>query len=227
MKLKLIIATALIAVSANSYAAIFVVSNVVAGTALTDALFQNTSTPGVVGNSGATGTLMNGGIVTLGYFATNAFVPSSNLNSIGTTIAGFTVVATGIPGTSSDDLGGSFAGFVQSEAFPGGQITGVNALIGRTLYVFAGNNTSLALSTAWGLKAVNTIVDDVPNETTYLANPLGGAAPVIGTIGSFIGNPGLQGAGTFNTLQLAAIPEPSTALLGAIGALGLLRRRRN
>jgi MYXO-CTERM domain-containing protein len=29
-----------------------------------------------------------------------------------------------------------------------------------------------------------------------------------------------------NTLRFTAVPEPSAALLGALGALGLLRRRR-
>jgi hypothetical protein len=216
MKLKLITTFAFVAFSAVSSAATFVVTNVIGGVASTDALYANSD-----------GTLMNGGVVTLGYFGTNAYVPSSSLATISTTISDFTIVASGIPGSFSEDLGGSFAGFVQGAPVSVAAITGANPLIGRPLYVFAGNAATLAGSTAWALKQVNVIVDDVPVETTYLANPLGGAAPVIGTFGTFTGNAGGQGSGTFTTLQLAVIPEPSAALLGALGALGLLRRRRN
>lgn len=221
MKINLIAAFTLLAATASSSAAVFVVSNVVGGVAATDALFQNT-----IGSGGA---LMNGGVVTLGYFGTNSYVPSGSLVNIGTTISDFNVVASGIPGTTSADLGGSFAGFVQAGGITStpATITGASTLIGRALYVFAGNGATLAASTAWALKQVNFIGDDVPNDITYLANPLGGAAPIIGSVGSFVGNAGGQGSGTFSTLQLAAVPEPSTAVLGIIGAFGLLRRRRN
>jgi hypothetical protein len=36
-----------------------------------------------------------------------------------------------------------------------------------------------------------------------------------------------SGGQPISGFQLAAVPEPSAALLGALGALGLLRRRRN
>jgi hypothetical protein len=223
MKIKVISTLALFLVSASSNAAVFIVSNVIGGVASTDALFQNTPESG--------GALLNGGIVTLGYFGSNAYVPSGNLLNISTTISDFSVVASGIAGTPSADLGGSFAGFVQAAGVTSSPatITGANALIGRALYVFVGNGATLSSSTAWGLKRVNFIGDDVPNDITYLANPFGGSAPVVGTIGSFVGNAGGQGSGTFATLQLAAaaVPEPSTMLLGLIGVSSLLRRRRH
>ena len=217
MKFKLLIASLIFALVTYSSAATYFVSNVIGGVAATDALYQNTD------NS-----LMNGGIVTLGYFNSNAYVPSSNLALIATTIADFTVLASGTPGTFSSDLGGSYAGFVQAAGVNSvpATITIGNAVLGRTLYVFAGNGASLSVSTAWALKAVNTIGDDDPTNQEYLANPLGGAAPVIGTIGSYTGNAGGQGSGTFSTLQLEAIPEPSTFLLSSLGVLALLRRRR-
>lgn len=219
MKFKLLIPAFISAAVCSSNAAVFVVSNVVGGVAATDAVFQNAGA--------ANASLLSGGIVHLGYFGTNTYVPSSSLSSIGTTIGDFISVATGIAGSASAGLEGSFAGFVEGVPFPSGAaITGSNALLGRSLYIFAGNEATLGNSTAWALKSVGVIQDDVPNELTYTANPKGGAAPVIGTIGSFTGNAGGQGSGTFSTLQLVAVPEPSTVLLGTIGVLGLLHRRR-
>lgn len=214
MKNKLICISLASALASYSHAAIFIVSNVVGGIAATDALYQNPD------NS-----LMDGGIVTLGYFGTNDYVPSSSLALIGTTITDFTVVASGIPGTFSLDLEGSFAGFVQAAGVDVGDITSTDPLIGRTVYVFAGNAANLGASTAWALQEVRVIVDDDPDVQDYVANPFGAPAPVIGTVGSFTGNAGGQGSGTFSTLQL--IPEPSAALLGSLGVLVLLRRRRN
>ncbi len=199
----------------NANAAIYVVSNVISGTGTADALYQN-----------ANNTLLTGGVVALGYFGSNSYVPSSSLTDIALTIANFTTVASAIAGTNSTSLEGSFAGYVEGAPVDTPDITGSNPLLGRALYVFVGNGATLATSTAWALKQVATIQDDVTPEVTYLANPKDGAAPVIGSIGTHTGNAGGQGSSTYTTLKLAAIPEPSAMLLGAVGALGLLRRRR-
>ena len=209
------IVSALLAAAIQANSAIYIATNVIGGVAATDALFQNSNN-----------TLLTGGIVSLGYFPTNAYVPSSNLALLSTTIADFIPVASGIAGTNSADLGGSFAGFVQGDPVQtASKITGADPLLGRSLYVFVGNALTLQTSTTWALKQVATITDDNPNERTYLANPLGGAAPVIGTIGSITGDAGGQGSGTFSTLHMV-VPETSSVLLGALGMLGLLRRRR-
>lgn len=213
MKLKLTIAAALVAVLSQANAATYVISNVVTGDT-DDVLFENFD-----------GTALNGGIVALGYFATTA--PSSSLVDIQTTIANFTLVTSALTGTYSADLDGSYAGYVQADSFSGTSITSPNTLIGQPMYMFVGNASTLASSTAWALAAVKTIASDVPFNQTYNANPNGSTIlGDIGTFDTFTGNVGL-GAGTYNTLKLAqAIPEPSAAVLGAFGALLVLRRRR-
>jgi hypothetical protein len=214
MKLKLSIVAALVAILSQANAATYVISNVVTGDT-NDVLFENFD-----------GTALNGGIVALGYFATTA--PSSSLVDIQTTIANFTLQTSALTGTFSEDLEGSFAGYVQAGSFSGDSIISPSALIGQSMYMFVGNASTLESSTAWALAAVKTIQSDVPFNQTYNANPNGSTIlGDIGTFDTFTGDVGL-GAGTYNTLKLAqAIPEPSAALLGAIGAMAILRRRRN
>ena len=213
MKLKSTLAAFAIALTSHANAASYIISNVVVGDGSADALYQN------VDNS-----LLNGGIVALGYFTGGA--PSSSLNDIATTISSFTLQASALTGSSSVSLGGSFAGYVEADLVTGASITAPNALIGQSMYVFVGNAATLATSTAWALASIGTIQDDVPLNQEYNANPLG-VTPLIGSVGGYTGNASGFGSSTYSTLKLAqAIPEPSAAVLGAFGALLVLRRRR-
>jgi hypothetical protein len=209
MKLKLALASALMALTVSSQAAIYIVSNV--GDGLTDVLFQ-----------AADNSLLDGGIVAIGYFQTGySFTTSTDA------VTNFTTLASALSGSASSTLGGSFKGYVEGASVQGLNITSGNALLGVPLYVFVGNSSTLAASTAFGLQQVNTFAEDFPGEQNYTANLGGAPAPVFGTVGSYTGDAAGQGSATFTTLKLAAVPEPSTTLLGALGALALLRRRRN
>lgn len=213
MKLRLTIAAALVAMVSNLSAANYLISNVVSGDA-TDVLYQNSD-----------GSLLSGGIVALGYFAGGA--PSSSIADIATTISSFTLQASSPVGGNSEDLGGSFAGYVQAASVVGPAINNGSPLLGLPMYVFVGNGATLATSTAYALARVAFIASDEPLAQTYVANPAG--AVVLGDIGSLSSFTGsvTGGSATYSTLRLAVpVPEPSAALLGAIGALGLLRRRR-
>jgi MYXO-CTERM domain-containing protein len=213
MKLTTALTAALIAMASNASAALYVVSNVGSGYGYSDALIQ------LEDNS-----LSSGGIVALGYFSS---APSASLEDIATTISNFTVLATGLTGTYSASLGGTFAGYVESET-QGAIISEASAEYNKSLYMFVGNAATLAGSTQWGLVQVAPVLfSDDPVENTYVAQPYG-LTPVIGTIGSYTGDASGFGSDTFTTLKLvSAVPEPTAALLGSLGALGLLRRRRN
>jgi MYXO-CTERM domain-containing protein len=214
MKLKSTLAAFAIALTSQANAASYIISNVVSGDGTADALYQDVND-----------SLLDGGIVALGYFTGGT--PSSSLNDITTTIAGFTLQASALTGSNSVNLGGSFAGYVEADLVSGATISGSNALIGQSMYVFVGNAATLETSTAWALASIGTIQDDVPFNQEYNANPLG-VTPLIGSVGSYTGNASGFGSSTYNTLKLAAVPEPSAALLGAIGAVLLVvRRRRN
>jgi hypothetical protein len=209
MKLKLAFASVLMALTVSSQAATYIVSNV--GDGVIDVLFQ-----------AADNSLLDGGIVAIGYFQTGySFTTSTDATT------NFTALAFALSGSPSATLSGSFKGYVEGSMVQGASILSGNALLGVPLYVFVGNSSTLAASTAFGLQQVSTFANDAPFEQSYTANLIGAPAPVFGTVGSYTGDAAGLGSNTYATLQLAAVPEPSTALLGTIGALALLRRRRN
>lgn len=205
--------------ASNANAAIYAVSNVVSGYGYSDGLYQNTD------NS-----LLDGGIVAFGVFGGTGF----DELDINTSISNFTILASALAGTNSETLVGSFPGYVET-VVDTASIVEPNALIGQTLYVFVGNMSTLAASTAFGLFSAGIIQSDDPNEQTYLANPFSSFSPdtlLLGEVGSFTGNLMTdlnQTEDTFQTLKLTApVPEPSAALLGGLGALAAcVRRRRN
>ena len=221
MKLKLTVASAIMALTVSSQAATYAVNNV--GDGLTDVLLQDGLN---IDNSVK---LLNGGVVALGYFASGytfpAFTSDANAQSA---VSAFTIVTSALAGSYSDTLSASLPGYVEAAAFQGATIATGNALVGRALYVFAGNASTLAGSTRFGLQQVASIQLDEPLEQGYSVTLAGAPAPIYGSVGSYTGDAGGQGSATYSTLNLAAaVPETSSALLGAVGALGLLRRRRN
>jgi len=222
MKLKktIIVASALVAGALTSSAATYSLFNVAGGPGV-DTLWAN-----------ADGTLMNGtGSVSMGYFATNpdtsAILTSEDLFAL-LSLNSFTVVQSAVAGTSTAFTA---PGFLAEDPSSGGTITTGNALLGRKIYAIATDAATLASRTAssvYSMFEVATIVDDVPFEQSYVANPAGSTI-ILGNLGAYedSGDAFGLGAGTYTTLGLAGVPEPSAALLGGIGALGLLRRRRN
>jgi hypothetical protein len=213
MKLKYYLMTAVAGfMFSNAQAATMVVSNVVDG--LSETLYS----------TGPTGPLMSSGIATIGYFSSGYVITGV----AATDIAAFTIVSSAVIGGNSEDLGGSFAGYAQSAAVNLGTITTGNVLLNRPVYSFVSSLATLAGSEKSNLilVQVGTILDDNPVPNAYSSNPAANL-PVAGygAVGTFTGNAGGQGSATYNTLY--AVPEPSAALLGAFGVLGLLRRRRN
>ncbi|MEI6654398.1 MAG: hypothetical protein WCP45_06490 [Verrucomicrobiota bacterium] len=226
MKLKLSLAVAATLLAGGMYASAttMIVSNV--DTGIGDTLYANSN-----------GTLMNSGLVTMGYFA--AGVTQSQIDTVPEllaqlTLGNFTLVTSAIPGATGPTLGAVRGYAEQSDPTSIGIITGANALLGRVVYSIVTDATSFTVGAGVGqinggshfaMVSIGTIVDDNPNESNFTSNPKG-LTPIIGTNGTFNGSPGVGAdAGAYNTL-IMAIPETSSVLLGALGMLGLLRRRR-
>lgn len=218
MKFKSVIFTAfcIICGITSSNAASFVISNIVSGPG--DTLYANNN-----------GTLMNGGLVSIGYFNSAAINPT-DYSSLVANLANFVTVTSAAPGGASVTLGGSFAGYAESPDDGGGSptvtsigsITVGNPLLGRNLYIITSGSGG-----QYGLMGLGIIKDDTDpgGPFLYTSNPV--FTPIVGTVVSngFVGNPG-GGNGNYNTFQMAVIPEPSTFLLASLGVLALLRRRR-
>lgn len=213
MKLKIAILTGLLGFAGFSNAAIYNINNVVNGVG--DTVYANSANE-----------LSTGGIVTIGVF-TAGFDLASSLQDQAALLSNYTTLSFGLTGGPSSSLGtANSPGYTELPSDDQASILAGNPLLGRSLYSFIGNGATLAASTEFALVLLGTLQEDSPNELSYSSNPAG-LTPLIGKLGTFTGDLG-GGAGTSVTLQTQVIvPEPSAALLGMVGALGLLRRRRN
>jgi hypothetical protein len=213
----LLTACALLTSSYASQAANVIIANAQGG-AGTDTLWAN-----------ADGSLMTTGSVSVGYFGpTDTEDQIDTIAELFSKLGGFTVIDSATPGSSIAFMA---PGYVAEEAASFDPAL----LIGRTLYAIATNASSLSaatISSAYSMFAFNIVIDDEPLPQDYTANPAG-ITPIIGSLDTFTGDPGgaatvifgEAASGNYTTLKL--VPEPSSMLLGAVGALGLLRRRRN
>jgi hypothetical protein len=193
----------------TSNAASFLVTNV--GDLTTDTIYASSS-----------GVPLSTGIATIGYFPSGIII--STLSDLTNNIGSFSIQSSGIIGSTASVLGLNISGFAAVENPTNiGIVTIGNTLLGRPIYSIIGDGLSLEASTAFAVVQVGEILDDVPFENSYTSNPAG-KTPIIGSSGLFNGELIPDLPGTYTTLNL--IPEPSAALLGALGALGLLRRRR-
>jgi hypothetical protein len=222
-KTSFIVLSSLMTSALLSNAATFLVSNVVNGPG--DTLYADNNN-----------VLLGSGISAIGYFTST--VSATDVDSIGELqsqllLGSFTTVA-----SATDFTGGGLGnGYVDgtSGAVTTATIGLTDPLLGRTIYVITTNQATL-LDFANGTGPNNqvalvnfgTIVSDVPLPQLYNGNPVAPASVVLGGSGTYTESAGgYLGDGVYNTLTLAAIPEPTTALLGAFGAIALLRRRRN
>lgn len=217
---SLIVAGTLLASTIAMQAATVTIANAQGG-AGTDTLWAN-----------ADGSLMTTGKVSVGYFDPSVTVEQiDTIAELFSKLGDFMILASATPGSSASIAAPGYLMEVPSASFSPA------ALVGRTLYAIATDASSLGeatLSSAYSMFSFGILVADDPTENDYTANPAG-HAPIIGLLGTFTGNPGAAASdifgpdatGTYTTLKLVAVPEPSAALLGAVGALGLLRRRRN
>jgi hypothetical protein len=109
----------------------------------------------------------------------------------------------------------------------GAAIADGSAFIGKSVYVFLGNANTIADSTdiAVWKGGITFQADSVSVGGNVVLDQAGFSSLLVGTDG---GTENVLGIDFNKSIRMAnaPIPEPSTALLGALGALGLLRRRR-
>jgi PEP-CTERM motif len=218
---KTILSISALVVSVQSLpAASVIISNLTDGPG--DALFAD-----------ASNVPLPSGYVWMGYF--NSTITASDIDSVPKlqgNLANFTVV-TSAPIGVAPDLGTEiFSGYAQQAALTSLGAINDAPLLGRTVYAivtFGSNLLNSASNSQFGLWRAGILSGDTPVDVSISANPKG-VTPIIGSRGTVVGDfagPNSGPTDTFATFKLVAVPEPSSALIGALGVLGFLRRRRN
>jgi hypothetical protein len=209
----------------------------------------NAATYTITNNSGpvntgsivsSTGAFLNSGSVVIGSYLGTLPTFNATTTTMSQILSGFSILATGSLGTSgtgTTTIQGVFS-LQTSGVDPLDDLTAPAAApwVGKNLFFIVGNSTTISESTealVWRFTGT-TIPNTEP--TTVTLNTRAGLNTANGSVYSGIGGfdnfrldptPGNGTAGLQSTLNtVALVPEPSAALLGAIGALGLLRRRR-
>jgi PEP-CTERM motif len=183
-------------------------------------------------NSGTPSSPMtaSGGIASFGYFnnLTDAMVVTmaADLGNITALINDFVSVGSSL-------IDSDFAGLgIYSGSFSPTLPNGTKA--GKFLYSFLGDADTLQASDEWLLWQHTAVIDAQDTVTSPDSNSLllGIEGMALISDGTFITQIDLDGSGDDPSIEVSAIrmatavPEPSTLMLGAIGVLALLRRKR-
>jgi hypothetical protein len=183
---------------------------------------------------GSSGSLLTSGFAGTGYFSTNSdgvILTSSTPDLITSLTSDFVSIGTdNFSSGNNDAFGGAVAGnFVINLG-----VYSPAPAIGKTLYTFIGNGADLASSTAFVLFKLNQTISADPAPPSLpidYAFGVNNGTLLFGTSGTYDNYSndtlGIDAVSVGSYKLVDAVPEPSAALLGAIGALGLLRRRRN
>lgn len=167
------------------------------------------------------------------------------VDSVGTLVAGFGAFGVlnegGITGASTTFAGLGFQQF----GLGGGGVTTSTAgqfsftgdigpaapnaatFLNKNIYLVVGfGGSDLATSTELFIYKFNQSFGDL-NSPTPITQTLTAAGSEGSTLlGTEVGNPGTTASGRYRSTPITAVPEPSVALLGLLGVLGLVRRRR-
>ncbi len=153
---------------------------------------------------------------------------------------GFMLSTTTGLGTNGTQLGVSNDYFFGSSVLTAAQATGGEAgtlgKIGQLTAITKGVGavTGSAFALVWFDRSVTSATGTVTGGTKYglltdpsFVIPADGVTQSLATAAALNGGASGDLVKPANTFTVQGVPEPSAALLGALGALGLLRRRRN
>ena len=225
MKIKLIASLVTLAfTSPLSFGALYTLNNGSGSTASgIQTVAGQTFRAGTLADSAYTaggGTSAGPGIVGFGIFSTDSLSGLTRTQLI----AAFTPFGTSGPFALTGTTGNRSV-FSSAQSVP---VTGT-AFDNKFMYLFAGNASTLATSTEF-LIAKSTLLflaaDDAATAPIVQTIRPSNSSVLFGTLATNVQTANTDASVTPSWTMAAPIPEPSAALLGALGALGLLRRRR-
>jgi hypothetical protein len=191
-----------------------------------------------LGSASAATIAISGGSSTQGFTVTNA-----SGNAIGASsyfaIGYYTAVPTITNGASlltavsnlnifASGLTGAGPTYKMAASFTNTTVTGADS---QQIYFVLGNGTTQANSTQFALFTTSAATLFPANITAAgstnisLTGATGATTPVM-LANAGTATPGSGAPGTIKLVDTVVVPEPSAALLGGLGLLGLLRRRR-
>jgi len=231
-KYKLLILS--LALGANANAALYTLNNGTGSTAAgvetsTGTTFRSGTTAGTAFAGTNAGTSAGAGVIAFGYFTSEDFAGVSTPSSLVNLFVQFGAVNT-FGGAST---GGNRSVFstAQNQTIT----TSPATFAGKNVFFFAGNGLTFSSSTEFLVVKMDTqqflAADDAANATTpktITINP-GNSTTLIGSeiANVWTTNSDATTTAGWRMSSLNVVPETSTSLLGALGALALLRRRRN
>lgn len=226
MKNVLLALTSFVALSSFANAASYAINNGSGATAsgVVDTLgraFRSGTNVGDAFTGASGGTSAGPGTVAVGIFSTDALSgvsSASQLLSLFTNFGGVTNTFAAAGATGNRGV------FSLSTSL---QVEG-SQFVNKNMYFLAGNGTTLANSTEFLVFKSNTLFtiadDSSPTAVGVTFRPDQGTV-LLGSILADVKTASTDASVT-QGWQMAPVPEPSALLLGALGALGLLRRRR-
>lgn len=187
--------------------------------------FRASTTVGDAFTGASGGTSAGPGIIAVGIFAESTnFSSLSSTNDFVSAFTNFGNITNAFAAAGATGNRGVF-----SIALNNITVTGT-PFAGKNMFLFAGNGTTLANSTEFLVfrsnNTFNAADDATPTATTLTFRPALGTT-LWGTTLTDVKTASTDGSVTAGWQMAAPVPETSTSLLGAIGALALLRRRRN
>jgi len=227
MKLQLIIPLFLACMAANATAATYSFKNGTGATAagiidLDGGTFRRGTAAGDAFSGAAGGFSAGGGVIAFGIFTTDDFQGGLDASSL---ISAFTSL-----GNMTTDFGASGPvgnRSVFSFSPPNVEIEG-SVFEGKNIYMFVGNGSSFIESDQFLIVRSDSLFSAADDEEIALTPITFNPETSTVLFGSVVSNVFTADGDTSQTQgwSLAAIPEPSTAMLGALSALALIRRKR-
>lgn len=180
------------------------------------------ATSGLVGVSASGSVLSAGGYyIAVGSFASVPTI-SSDYANLEAAVDSMNIFASLTSPTATGNTQGTITG-----AFAGTGGGNASLYNGKQIYFVIGNGATRAASTDFAIftSATNILFPaDVTGSGTAAVSLSSITNSVVLANG---GSEDAAGTARDQIRMVSAVPEPSAALLGAVGALGLLRRRRN